>query len=128
MTRNANEYHKIFLDISPTDFQKIFQDQKSETQQTKVIKQKKNIPSGGIFQNDEYYPTQAQFYNRFIRSVLKEIEHGKKDFCFKWYQIQELLKFHPFDLQCKLHHYDGNHGEYYFEVYLDTKTKHNNIN
>lgn len=118
MTKGTNNDDKFLLGISPTYFQKIFQKQKSLIQKNKSLKRKDCIIINTIFQNDDYYFNQFETSNHFIYEILKELETGNIDFCFKWSQIKELLKFHPFDLECKLHYYDGNHGKYYFEVYL----------
>lgn len=128
MTRKPDKYDELFLDISPDEFQKIFQDEKLSHQKSKYIKDSKNIHIREMIQNGNYSPTQFQFYNSFIKNVLREIEKGMVEYCFKWYQIQELLKFHPYDLQCDLLYYDGNHGKYYFEVSLQKIHLHNNTN
>ena len=53
-----------------------------------------------------------QEYCAFINSVLRSIRNGEHDYCFYFYHIMDLLKFHHDDLRTK--YCDG-----YFEVWLE---------
>ena len=41
-----------------------------------------------------YKPTHDQYYRIFINDILSNIRSGGTDYCFKWYQVKELLRFH----------------------------------
>ena len=44
--------------------------------------------------NERYYgKTQYQCYCSFINDILKTLRQGKKDYCYTFYQVEELLKF-----------------------------------
>ena len=49
-----------------------------------------------------YKPTHDQYYRIFINDILSNIQSGGTDYCFKWYQVKELLRFHKHTLICKM--------------------------
>ena len=49
-----------------------------------------------------YKPTHDQYYRIFINDILSNIRSGGTDYCFKWYQVKELLRFHKHTLICKM--------------------------
>lgn len=57
-------------------------------------------------------------YCSFINTVLKDIRKGKKVFCFYYYQIIDLLKYHKNDLRTL---YDSKERQW--EVWLDGANK-----
>lgn len=69
-----------------------------------------NEETSGIYKGQ----TNWQRYVAYINDVLKVIESGEHDYCYYIYQIDELLKFHRYDLVTKYYKEDK-----YFEVWLD---------
>lgn len=69
--------------------------------------------------NEHNGDTQDKRYCNFINDVLKQIRsrRGKPDYCYKDYQIYDLLRFEPL-LNTMLINDDGT---VYFEVWLDKK-------
>lgn len=65
-----------------------------------------------------YRPTYDQYYRVFINDVLKNIQSGGFDYCFKWYQIKELLRFHKYTLQCEMVRESSGAHDIYFIVSL----------
>lgn len=41
------------------------------------------------------------YYYRFINDISNNIKKGNIDYCYHEYQIKELLKYHPFNLQTR---------------------------
>ena len=58
--------------------------------------------------------TDYKRYCLFINETLREIRNGKVCYCYFFYQIGQLLKFHKKDLQTKF-----NEQGHYWEVWLE---------
>ncbi|MFR2774852.1 MAG: hypothetical protein ACLTBR_03365 [Anaerostipes sp.] len=80
---------------------------------------KKLTPHNGINQNGKYQSTSDQYYRIFINDILRNIRSGEIDYCFHWYQICELIRFHKDNLNCRLHRDPHGTADCYFSVWLD---------
>lgn len=65
-----------------------------------------------------YKPTHDQYYRIFINDILSNIRSGGTDYCFKWYQVKELLRFHKRTLICKMVKESTSARGIYFKVSL----------
>ncbi len=65
-----------------------------------------------------YKPTHDQYYRIFINDILSNIRSGGTDYCFKWYQVKELLRFHKHTLICKMVKESMSARDIYFKVSL----------
>lgn len=72
----------------------------------------------GEFEADQ--TTDWKRYCAFINTVLRDIRRGTIAYCFYYYQISQLLKFHKYDLRTK---YDERDKQW--EVWLDGKDEGN---
>lgn len=104
-----------FFKMTDLQFQRKLEIQRLKT--TSILKNKLGT-NDGIFADGLYMPTNDQYYRVFINDVLSNIRNGNIDFCYKWYQIKELLKFHKSNLECHLRHYNDDSDSYYFTVQL----------
>lgn len=77
-----------------------------------------------------YKPTHDQYYRIFINDILRNIRSGGTDYCFKWYQVKELLRFHKHTLICKMVRENQSARGIYFQVSLlnDWRKIEKNIN
>lgn len=104
-----------FFKMTDVQFQRKLEIQRLKT--TSILKNKLGT-NDGIFADGLYMPTNDQYYRVFINDVLSNIRNGNIDFCYKWYQIKELLKFHKSNLECHLRYYNDDSDNYYFTVQL----------
>lgn len=110
-----------FENMTQEEFQLKLEAQRLRTTSTSNDKLKKN--DGVRKKNDytglfDYNPTQDQYYRIFINDILRNIRSGGTDYCFRWYQVKELLRFHKKSLQCRMVRENGNSRVYYFIVSL----------
>jgi len=75
------------------EWQSDFVAMKAKVKQVRKASQMNVIPDTRG-RNDKYYgKTQYQCYCSFINDILKTLRQGKKDYCYTFYQVEELLKF-----------------------------------
>lgn len=55
------------------------------------LRPSRSIYEDGVYKGD----TQAMRYKQFINGILKTIRSGKLDYCYRVYQITDLLKYEP---------------------------------
>lgn len=112
-----------FENMTQEQFQLKLEVQRLRTTSTSDDKLKKN---DGIRKKDDctklftYNPTQDQYYRIFINDILRNIRSGGADYCYRWYQVKELLRFHKHSLQCRMVRENGNSRVYYFIVSLQS--------
>ena len=110
-----------FENMTQEQFQLKLETQRLRTTSTSDDKLKTN---NGIKKKDDhtqlptYQPTQDQYYRIFINDILRNIRSGGTDYCYRWYQVKELLRFHKHSLQCRMAREYGNPRNYYFIVSL----------
>lgn len=89
------EVGKPPIGYTKRDWQRDFADIKSKV--TAVNRRKMNvIPDTGSNSHAYRGKTQYQYYCSFINDILNTIRHGKVDYCYYTYQVEELLK-HEYD-------------------------------
>ena len=98
-------------------WQKEFKIMKLLTRPTKLLKMSGKHTRESGFWNEEtmgtyYGATNWQDYCRYINDVLSNIRANQIDYCYFFYQIADLLKFHKDELRT-------NYCDGYWEVWLE---------
>lgn len=110
-----------FENMTPEQFKVKLEAQRLRTTPSTQKKLKRN---DGIRTRDSttdavvYKPTHDQYYRIFINDILRNIRSGGTDYCFRWHQVKELLRFHKHTLICEMVRENKSARGIYFQVSL----------
>lgn len=116
----VSQYTK-FENMTPEQFKVVLETQRLHTTPSlrKTLRRNDGIRTRDSTTDSVIYtPTQDQYYRIFINDILRNIQSGGTDYCFRWYQVKELLRFHKHTLQCRIIRENNNKLDFYFEVCL----------